>query len=79
MQPQPKDKKQLNTLLCQLSPKFKARTENINRAKLSLSHYTPKSDLDIILFPEMSFVGYNFENQADALPLACGQAQGEEF
>lgn len=31
------------------------------------------------MFPEMSFVGYNFSSFEDALPYANIQMEGEEF
>lgn len=41
--------------------------------------YSPASKLDIIVFPEMSFTGYNFTSPEEALPLAVAAGEGEEF
>jgi predicted amidohydrolase len=41
--------------------------------------YGPKSQLDIVLFPEMSFTGYNFVNHEDALPYSVAQNEGIDF
>lgn len=69
MQPETEEK-HIKVLLSQLSPTFKNKKANIERASSSLALYSSKDAIDIILFPEMSFVGYNFRDQADALPLA---------
>jgi protein N-terminal amidase len=41
--------------------------------------YSPASKLDIIVFPEMAFTGYNFAGPQEALPLAVAAGEGEEF
>lgn len=66
-------------LLCQISPVLKQKKTTIDRVRISLQKYTPESQLDIILFPEMSFVGYNFATAEEALPFAVRQDEGIDF
>lgn len=41
--------------------------------------YTPANALDLIIFPEMSFTGYNFSSFQDALPFSVAQNEGIDF
>lgn len=41
--------------------------------------YSAESKLDIIVFPEMAFTGYNFTSTEDALPHAVAAGEGKEF
>lgn len=50
----------LKALLCQVSPFYKDKAKSIERVKVSMNMYSDKNGLDIIIFPEMSFTGYNF-------------------
>lgn len=59
MQAQKVDK-HLVALLCQNKPEFKKIKENIERVSKSMEMYNKESKLDIVMFPEMSFTGYNF-------------------
>ena len=76
---EPEHKKPLNALLCQLKPLLKQKQQNLQRAKTSLQLYKKENHLDIIIFPEMSFTGYNFKDADDALPMAVTAGEGEEF
>jgi predicted amidohydrolase len=38
--------------------------------------YSSKDKLDVILFPEMTFTGYNFKDQEDAMPLSIKKDEG---
>lgn len=50
----------LKALLCQISPFHKDKVKSIERVRVSMQMYSAKNELDIIIFPEMSFTGYNF-------------------
>ena len=60
----------IKALLCQISPFPKDKKKTIDRVRISLNNYSSRSALDIVLFPEMAFSGYNFKNHEDALPYA---------
>ena len=60
----------MKALLCQVSPFHKDKKKTIDRIRNSLQIYSSKSQLDIVLFPEMAFSGYNFNDSQDALPYA---------
>lgn len=40
---------------------------------ISLEKYSKDDHIDIVCFPELAFVGFNFENQKDAEPYAVEQ------
>ena len=46
--------------MCQINPFHKNSKNTIDRTERSLKMYERQSKLDLIMFPEMSFVGYNF-------------------
>jgi protein N-terminal amidase len=69
----------LKALLCQISPFHKDKKKTIDRVRASLKMYSEKSKLDIVLFPEIAFPGYNFKNHEDALPHAVEVNQGLDF
>ena len=46
------------------------KKENIDRFDKHLQQYTPADRIDIVVFPEMSFTGYNFENAEEIMPMA---------
>lgn len=71
--------KKITALLCQTHPHFKKREENIARFDELLQFYSEEEQIDIILFPEMSFTGYDFKDYKDALPLAIAYGEGAEF
>ena len=71
--------KSIKAMLCQTRPQLKKKIENIQRVQVSLKNYSIDDKIDIVMFPEMSFVGYNFENQADAEPYAVEEGKGEQF
>jgi protein N-terminal amidase len=79
MEAQQQSNRNIKALLCQISPFYKDKIKTINRIKISLERYSPKNELDILVFPEMSFLGYNFENFEDALQYAVQQNEGIEF
>jgi protein N-terminal amidase len=58
----------INVLIFQYSPQFKEKEKNFEYIKLRLLQYKNK-DIDIILFPEMSFTGYIFDDRNDILPM----------
>jgi predicted amidohydrolase len=66
-------------LLCQISPIYKNKIATIERIGVSLQKYTKHDKLDIIVFPEMSFTGYNFASNEDALPFSVRQNSGVDF
>jgi predicted amidohydrolase len=41
---------------------FKKKKDNIERIRVSLQKYTDKDLIDILMLPEMAFIGYNFKN-----------------
>lgn len=51
----------------------------MERVGISLSMYNKNHELDIILFPELTFTGYNFKDSIDALPFSCLQNEGYQF
>lgn len=53
-------------LLCQLAPVLRKKAQNIARARKSLQIYSSKDGIDVVLFPELSFTGYNFRDAQDA-------------
>jgi len=67
------------TLLCQLNPKYKEVEYNLKRAEVSLSKYSKDDQLDVILFAEMAFTGYIFENRDDIRPLCEEAGKGKIF
>jgi len=56
--------------MCQINPFHKNAKNTIDRTERSLKIYNNKSGLDLIMFPEMSFVGYNFDSKEDAFQYA---------
>lgn len=70
------ENKTLEVVLCQTSPTFKYKSSNIARFKLKMAKLQPEDDIDIIVFPEMAFTGYNFKDKQDAMPLAVSFGQG---
>jgi predicted amidohydrolase len=71
--------RKVKALLCQISPFHKDKERTVERVRKSLQIYNPSSKLDILLFPEIAFVGYNFANPQDALPHAVYPDQGIDF
>ncbi len=69
--------KHFKSLLVQNLPIYNQKTQNIKRMQVSLEKYSPKDGFDVVVFPEMSFTGYNFKDQKDASKLACYQGEGE--
>lgn len=68
--------RKIKAILCQVGPFYKQKEKTIQRIRKSLDLYSKNDELDIIVFPEMSFTGYNFKDQADALPFAVAQNEG---
>lgn len=60
------NKKTIKGLLCQLAPFQKDKAKNVERMSISLEKYSKDDQIDIVCFPELAFVGFNFENQPDA-------------
>lgn len=73
------DKKNLKSLLCQISPFHKDSSKTRARVAKSFELYNESHKLDLIVFPEMSFIGYNFKDKEDALPYSHKQGEGDEF
>lgn len=55
----------LKVLLCQLNAKMRDIAHNQERVAKSLENYSDKDKIDVVLFPEMVFTGYNFTDPAD--------------
>jgi predicted amidohydrolase len=72
-QSEEENKKTIKALLCQLSPFHKDKEKNVERMSISLEKYSKDDHIDIVCFPELAFVGFNFENQKDAEPYAVEQ------
>jgi predicted amidohydrolase len=70
---QQQTQRNIKAILCQISPFHKEKIKSIARVRVSLERYTAKDELDIFVFPEMSFTGYNFENSEDAIKHAVKQ------
>lgn len=66
-------------MLCQTHPELKKKKENIARFNHHLNSLTLADYIDILVFPEMAFTGYNFKNSADVIEMAVFFGQGEEF
>lgn len=65
--------KDIKILVCQVNPFHKNAKNSIDRIERSMKIYTSKDKIDLIMFPEMSFIGYNFSTHEDALPYANTQ------
>ena len=72
-------RRNLKALLCQVSPIYKNKIATIERIAVSLNKYSQDDHIDLVVFPEMSFTGYNFANPAEALPLSVQQDSGLDF
>ncbi len=66
-------------MLCQIRPTYKDKNSTIERVQISLDKYSEKDAFDIVIFPEMTFSGYNFKDKADAYPFAVRQNEGIDF
>ena len=44
-----------------------------------MQNLKPEDNIDLLIFPEMSFTGYNFENAEAVMPMAVRYGEGEEF
>ena len=53
-------KKTIKALLCQLSPFQKDKGKNVERMSISLEKYSKDDHIDLVCFPELAFVGFNF-------------------
>ena len=60
----------IKCLICQLNAKMKDPITNTKKLEISLSKYKPQDNIDVILFPEMVFIGYCYKDQADIEPYA---------
>lgn len=69
----------LKVLICQLNPKFKDVDYNTKRVDVSLSRYTAKDALDVIVLPEMAFTGYCFKDKEDIKPFLEEAGKGKTF
>lgn len=52
----------MKTLLCQIESQIHKKSNNIEKVKVSLKNYSELDKIDLILFPETAFSGYNFKN-----------------
>ena len=75
-QKEEENKKTIKALLCQLSPIHKDKEKNIERMGISLQNYSKNDRIDIVCFPQLAFVGFNFENQKDAEQYTVKQGEG---
>ena len=66
----------MKALLCQIHPLFKRKKENIAKFDEHLQFYANDDNIDIVLFPEMTFTGYDFKDYEDALPHAINYGEG---
>ena len=66
----------LTAIVCQTSPFFKETAQSIASFKDELKNYTPEDRIDIVIFPEMSFTGYNFKDKDDVMPVAVNFGEG---
>lgn len=73
------NRRNIKALLCQIAPIYKNKIATIERIGVSLKKYSKDDHLDLVLFPELAFTGYNFANPADALPLSVKQNSGVDF
>ncbi len=69
----------LKVLSCQLKPQFKEITNNIKHVDSSLTRYSTKDELDVVIFPEMAFTGYCFKDKEDIKPVLEESTKGETF
>jgi predicted amidohydrolase len=54
--------KKLTVVLCQFDSILCKKKENIEKADRLLKKLGPEDAIDIVVFPEMAFTGYNFKN-----------------
>lgn len=69
----------LNVICVQYQPKFKNIEENIKFLTDLLSKYTQEDKIDIVVFPEMTLTGYNFDSVEEVLPYTSLYTSGPTF
>ena len=50
----------MTVVVCQTKPELFKKKENIARFDKVISQLQPGHNIDLVIFPEMSFSGYNF-------------------
>ena len=73
------ENKALKVLLGQLNPVFKRKQENLSRVAKSMERYGEQDGLDLVMFPEMAFVGYNFKNREHIIDETEELGKGASF
>lgn len=71
--------KPLKVLLCQLGPLFKRKQDNLQRIATSMARYSEKDGIDIVMFPELAFIGYNFKNPEHIIEEAEELSKGPSY
>lgn len=79
MEPTTPKVKEIKALLCQIKPVFKQKKQNLERIKKSLERYTSKDGFDIVMFPEMAFIGYNFRDPEHIMEETEELGNGESY
>ena len=74
-----KNNKNLRVVVCQTKPDMLKKKENISRYDLVISKLKQEDTIDLMVFPEMAFSGYNFQDKQHVLPMAVLYGQGDEF
>ena len=69
------NKTNLNVLLVQYAPISKKVKENIDKVNKMLESLSQKERIDIVVFPEMTFTGYIFDDKNDIK--CCLEEQGK--
>lgn len=69
----------LNALLVQFSPEPKKIIQNIQKVSKMLEKYDKEHLIDIIVFPEMAFSGYIFDDRNDIKCCLEKKGQGQTF
>ncbi len=69
----------INVVLVQFSPVTKNVKENIERVSNLLKDFNKEDKIDIVVFPEMSFTGYIFDDKNDIISCLEEQGKGQSF
>jgi protein N-terminal amidase len=74
-----KNKTKLNVLLIQFAPLTKKVKENIEKVNKMIEDLGEKDKIDIVVFPEMTFTGYIFDDKNDIKSCLEEQGKGLSF
>ena len=72
-------KTKLNVLLIQYCPEPKQTQKNIEHVSKMLEKYNETHLVDIVVFPEMTFSGYIFDNKEDIKTCLEESGKGKTF